>query len=314
MKNKFLNLLFLFCGLVLIIGTVNAEEFGEAGRYDFSIFDMNEEGEEGEEGQKSSSYTSACSKFTDITERINCCNQDETVYGRNECKKSLFNVCMTGKSPSARTACCEEKFTGDEMVSCKEVALTYCDVTDKVRLSKAASAVKIEYEPVEIKADGYDNPDSPNYSVLIYALDIKVYNVTDEIVVVVEPEGGTGYTITEENSGPEGYITLRDDNLDSIKNYKFVVYSNSGVCESQPLRTIKLSTPKYNHLSNRDACREAPHYYKCQELISYDFEEGNYVKDIEEYKEKLAKQGIKESETKNVANKGVVSKCLITNG
>ena len=53
-----------------------------------------------------------------------------------------------------------------------------------------------------------------------------------------------------------------------------------------------------------------PSYYKCQMFTSYDFETGNYVEEIEAYKEKLAKQGIKNTETKKEINSGVVNKTL----
>ena len=76
------------------------------------------------------------------------------------------------------------------------------------------------------------------------------------------------------------------------------------------MRTIQLSTPRYNQLSNRNACRDVPHFYKCQEFVSYDFEIGDYVKEIEDYKEKLAKQGLKDGEDGIVANNGAISKTI----
>ena len=307
MKNKFLNLLFLFCCLGLFIGSVNAEgDYDDASRYDFSMFEP--KGTTTEETKKD--YTSLCSKYKDVTERVNCCNQDDTSNGRYECKKSLYDVCMNKQSPISRMSCCESTFTGDELTDCKNTAISYCDVTDKVKLSKTAAAIKIEYEPNVLKAEGFDDPNSPYYSVFIYALDIKIYNLTDDVYVAVETDKDVSYSVDSSNIGPEGYVTLRDDSVSEIRNYTFKVYSNTGNCESEPLRTIKLSTPKFNHLSSREACKEVPHFYKCQEFVSYDFEVGNYIKDIEDYKEKLAKQGVKDADKDSVANKGVVSKAV----
>ncbi len=185
-----------------------------------------------------------------------------------------------------------------------------CKVDDQVRLGKAASAVKVQFEPIELEADGYNDENSPNYSLLIYALDIKVYNVTDEIIVFVEFDGGHSLTLDSKMNNSEGVIVLRDDNTSTIKNYTFTIVPNHGLCGSKTLRTIRLTTPKYNPLSDRAACAEVPSYYKCQMFTSYDFETGNYVEEIEAYKEKLAKQGIKNTETKKEINNGVVNKTL----
>ena len=306
MKNKFLNLLFLFCCLGFTLSLAHAEDFGEASRYDYSVFDQTTI----DETPSVNNYSSACAKYTDKNEKINCCNQATTEGARLACKQSLYQVCMNEKSPKLRASCCEANFSGEDLENCQAIAVDYCDVTEQVRLSKAASAIKVEYEPVVLKADGYDDPNSSNYSLLIYALDIKVYNLTDELNVVVTTDDGNSYSISDMQTNSDGAVVLRDDNVGQIKNYKFVVYSNTGSCESEPLRNIELSTPKYNQLSNREACRQAPHYYKCQEYVSYDFEVGNYVKDVEEYKEKLAKQGIKDAENDNAANKGVITKTI----
>ena len=306
MKNKFLNLLFLLCSLVLFLGTVSAEE-DDSGRYDFSIFEPDKTGEKAENAPD---YSSACKKYTNKDERINCCNQDTSASGRYECKKSLYDVCMNGSGTLQRMKCCSQNFSGEELENCNDAAQNYCGVNELVKLQKAAAAVDVKYEPVVLKADGYDDPNSTNYSVLIYALDIKVYNITKDIRVIVQPEGGTPYTLDVSNNTADGYVVLRDDNVGTIKNYSFAIYSRTGSCENGSIRNIKLSTPRYNHLSNREACREVPGFYKCQEFVSYDFETGDYVKEIQEYKEKLAKQGIKEKEDGTVASKGGITKAI----
>lgn len=305
MKNKFLNLLFLFCCLVLMIGPVYAED--DETRYDFSVFEVDENSGSSENNVD---YTSACSKYSNVDERTSCCSQYPSTSMRDECMKSLYNVCMEGKTIAKRSDCCAEKFTGEQYEACKNMAANYCSVNEQVKLAKAASAVKVEYEPVEIKAPGYDDPNSSNYSVMIYALDIKIYNITDDIYAVVSVENGNSYSIDSSMNNSEGYIVLRDDGVGSIKKYKFDIRSQNGNCEADILRSIELSTPKYNQLSNRNACREVPHFYKCQEFVSYDFEADNYLKDIEEYKEKLAKQGIKDTKEGLVANNGAVGKTI----
>ena len=168
MKNKFLNLLFLFCGLVLIVGPAKAEE----SKNDYSSFEV-DVAEESQKGGKD--YSVICSNYTETSERINCCNQASDPLDQSACKKPIYQVCMEESNIAKRQSCCAQKFTGSELEDCESQAVKYCSLSEQVRLSKAAAAVKVEYEPVELKADGYDDVNSPNYSVMIYALDIKVY-------------------------------------------------------------------------------------------------------------------------------------------
>ena len=308
MKNNFLNLLFLFCSLFLITTVVRADEEADD-RFDFSAFE-NFGKDVDEESADDPDYTSICSKYTNQDEKINCCNQAPSSDERKTCKGSLYKACIDGVKVEDRETCCYQKFAGDEGQSCFSYVSKYCDVKDLVRLNKAAAAVKIEYEPVEMKAPGYDNLDSEYNDVLIYALDIKIYNVTPDISILVEPQGMESYNLNSSMNNENGVIVLRDDQATSIKQYTFTIYSGDGTCENKELRKITLSTPKYNPLSDRAACADVPSFYKCQLFTSYDFETGNYVKDIDDYKAKLLKQGVKTSETNKEVNNGAVSKAI----
>ncbi len=303
MKNKFLNLLFLFCSLVMITGYVRAEADD---KYDFSVFDP--ENYKSEENKKVD-YSSVCSKYTNEAEKLACCNQDGVKNTRIACKSSIFKACTGQSSPIQREQCCAGKYTGVDFEDCRSYVQNYCDVNEQVRLSKAAAAIKVEYEPVVLNSAGYDDPNSELYAVAIYALDVKIYNLTNDVYIVVERSDGAQYSLYSKDS-KDGVIILRDDHTETVKNYSFKVYSNSGICEGKVLRNIKISTPRYNQLSNREACVSAPSYYKCQEFVNYDFEVGNYVKDVEEYKAKLAKQGIKDPTNAKVTNKGVVNRAV----
>ena len=272
MKRKIIYFLFILCSGMLLIGNVYAE------------------GENPNNGD-------ACKVYRDDNVRLECCNQADEAY-KQSCKAPVIKKCTSKEKITDRLACCETFNDKIDRDNCMVESYSACSNADIVELSKVASNVKIVYEPYEYKPDGFDDENSPNYSVIYYMMDIKIYNVTSDISIGVVGEDG-GYTVDMKNMNSDGVIVLRSKDTKTIKNYTFNVYSKSANCSNKILRTIKLTVPKYNQYSSRSACDDIPQYYLCHQFINFDVDASNFISNIENYKEKLKKKQIVDNNKKD---------------
>lgn len=166
-----------------------------------------------------------------------------------------------------------------------------CPSSSKAELLKYAANVKVTYEPYEYKTEGFDDPNSPNYSVKYYYLDMKIHNLDEHLYVDVNSDFGDTYSAYFKDMGPDGTITLRQKNTSEISNFTFEIKANTYDCNGQTLRTIRVTLPKYNAFSGREVCSDIPDYYLCQDYILYDIDAANFLSSVNSYKEKLAKEG-----------------------
>lgn len=172
-----------------------------------------------------------------------------------------------------------------------------CPNSSRVKLLENASAVKITYEPYEQKAEGFDDPESDDYSVIYYYLDVKIYNL-DETLSVDVTNGNLGkeYKLYPSSIGPDGAITIRVKDTSEINTFTFEIKANTYDCNAQTLRTVKLTLPKFNYYSGRQICSDIPDYYLCQQYISYEISADKFLENVNNYKEKLEQSGNTEQE------------------
>ena len=74
-------------------------------------------------------------------------------------------------------------------------------------------------------------------------------------------------------------------------NYTFTIKSDAYGCETNVLRTIKMTLPMFNAYSQLDICTEIPDYYLCQEYVTQQVDGTTFYDRIATYKEKLDGQG-----------------------
>ncbi len=285
MKNKYTKLLLLFCSIFMFWTFVQAED--------------------------TVNNIAKCSKEGTDASKKACCARIPNESERNKCFEPLYKKCANLTGKEEKNNCCATGFADTE-TACKTYVRTYCSNADSVRLSKEAYAVDVKYEPIELKPEGYDDPNSQYYSTLVYGLDIKIYNVTPDIVVTVTPSRGKTYSVSSTDRNESGVIVLRDLDVAEIKTMRFVVTSADGSCEDKTLRTINLTIPKYNQLSNRESCMEVPSYYQCRSFVTYDIDKTNFLRELNAYTEKLAKQGIKKDAKESESKKGILKKTIKT--
>ena len=156
-----------------------------------------------------------------------------------------------------------------------------CGASVKSKGLALASEVKVSYETVE-----YTSEKDPN--VIYYYVDINIMNVQEGIMVEVHnTKAGTSFTVDSSKKNPEGIIKLRQRDTSDIVNYVFYVKAQTLECYEETLRTIRLTVPKYNNLSQRAICADIPEYYMCQTFTSVNIDSAKFLKSVTEYKESL---------------------------
>lgn len=283
MKRKVIYFLFILCSIIICVNNAKAEEEGET------------------------NYKTYCKQFDEKDERLNCCDRASNETDVNACKEPVYKSCTKLEDYNERENCCKEFTNEKDVTNCLVLADSTCSSTETVRLSKAASNIKIIYEPYEYKPDGFDDPTSPDYSVIYYWMDIKIYNLTSELYINVN-NGKNSYKVDTQQMNSDGVVVLRDPETTEVKNYVFTVYAKSSNCKTKELRTIRLTVPKYNHYSGRAACEDIPQYYLCHQFINFNVDGANFLSNVENYKAKLAKKEIANASDKKDSSKPVVQK------
>ncbi len=191
-----------------------------------------------------------------------------------------------------------------------------CNAVSLNELRTKAANIKVTYE-AGIKLSGFDGSDAEldedgGIGSYIRFIDIKIYNITSDLYVLVEGDFVDKNTAvaTLKNVGADGAATIRIKLLDEIRTYNFTVFSDAYGCSSQTLRKIKLTVPRFNYYSDLDICEDIPDYYLCQSFVTYDIDGSTFFKKVEDYKAKLLvndgdKEGIKTDD-----NTGIVSKTI----
>lgn len=286
MKKKSFYFLLFLCSFLLIGGKAYAE---------------------GEEVESTVNYKSYCKQYSDDESRLLCCNSEPDEQLREECKKPVYDNCIKLDSLQERYVCCNKYKSKVDNEACTRLANEYCGSADSVALSKEASNVKIVYEPFEYKPDGFDDENSPNFSLIYYMIDVKIYNATSHMYIEVD-NGSKTYNVGIDQMNTDGVIVIRSGNASDVKKYTFKIYADSASCKGKLLRTVQLTLPKYNYYSGKSACDDIPEYYLCHQYVNFDVDGNTFLKNTEAYKAKLSKTS--SSTTKDKDKKTTVNKTL----
>lgn len=169
-----------------------------------------------------------------------------------------------------------------------------CNASSLNELRTAAANVKVSYVPTTLIEDGNGNVTTGEDGITANYLDVKIYNVTEKLVVKVNAGGknvnGDEKIVSYRNIAPDGSITIRQPAQGEMMTYTFTVFSGAYGCNSKTLRTIKLTLPRYNYYSRLDVCKDIPEYYLCQQYTTYKIDGSNFFDKVDEYKAKLLEQ------------------------
>lgn len=181
-----------------------------------------------------------------------------------------------------------------------------CTAKQLSELRQIAANVKVSYLPrTEIVENDYVDVETGATKYTKRYLDIKIYNMNTKLYVEVKNDEGYENVVTITELGDDGTITFRQAPLSKKVNYTFTIKSDAYGCETNVLRTIKMTLPMFNSYSQLDICTEIPDYYLCQEYVTQQVDGTTFYDRIATYKEKLAGQGEVEEDQNNT---GAVNK------
>ena len=181
-----------------------------------------------------------------------------------------------------------------------------CSAKQLSELRQIASNVKVSYLPkTEIVENDYVDVETGATKYTKRYLDIKIYNMNTKLYVEVKNDDGYESVVSITELGDDGTITFRQAPLSKKVNYTFTIKSDAYGCETNVLRTIRMTLPMFNAYSQLDICAEIPDYYLCQEYVTQQVDGTTFYDRIATYKEKLDGQG-EVAEDQN--NTGTVNK------
>ena len=148
-----------------------------------------------------------------------------------------------------------------------------CSAQELNELKTAASNLTINYE---------EYVDDKTY------LDVKIYNLTPEMVVVGSNDNNNSrYHLSGDQLLPDGSVSVRQEVADVVVNYTFDVYVKNGPCEGNSLRKLLISLPKINYYNQLSMCGDIQDYYLCQKYTTLDLSSYNVEELIMKYKQKI---------------------------
>ena len=131
-----------------------------------------------------------------------------------------------------------------------------CDYNALASLNKSAGKVKVAYNLNSI-SDG------------VYSFDISIYNITDDIYVVLTNDFDTESIMVTKSMTTDGTYTFNTTNTTDIITYSFLIKDLKYGCTND-LRNLKLVKPMYNEYSKLDICQyeDVQDFYYCQEWLT----------------------------------------------
>lgn len=153
------------------------------------------------------------------------------------------------------------------------------DLAYAAALVKANTEIKDFSEEKTLEVDG----SSTTYKIPNYAFEISIYNVSDDIRVLVETTKEDRNMIINNSQTTDDVYTFTDDNFGEIYNYVLTVESAHPDCYGMTLRTIKFTKPRYNPFSEFTYCKNSTNYY-CQRFIGTEIS----VKSVDDFLDKIS--------------------------
>lgn len=161
-------------------------------------------------------------------------------------------------------------------------AATACDTSEESKLRQKAANINVNYE---IKEEVEKIEDSEATELRTEYFEISILNVTDEFYVIVKNSKTNEERRFSGADASNGIIKFRVDDKSEVVKYTFQIYtSDKTSCKDEKLKTLYLTTPRFNIFSQRAVCEEIPEYYLCQKYVTFaSVSEDNFAKKTRSY-------------------------------
>ncbi len=156
-----------------------------------------------------------------------------------------------------------------------------CDYAEQYKLSALASNVNANYSVSE-------EPE-------VYFI-ITINNLTDKIYAAVKSDNNSNIVEYEYSEANGGSVSFTSSEIYKKTDFTIKIYAVNPFCDRSELRTITVTTPRYNPYYNYAACEDVRDFYLCQKWSDFEISYEELVSRINDYKEALKDKEIIEEE------------------
>lgn len=159
-------------------------------------------------------------------------------------------------------------------------AASLCSYEEQTKINQKAANVKVTYEVIE-KVERFDDMD-----VTSKLFEISILNVSKEMYVTMKNNSTKAEKKFTYDDAVDGIIKFEWDEIDSVTNFTIQIFTtNKTSCPDERIKTIYLTTPRYNEFSKRYICSELSDFYLCQEFVTTkEFDENYFLKQLDAFR------------------------------
>lgn len=159
-------------------------------------------------------------------------------------------------------------------------AVSLCSYEEQTKINQKAANVKVTYEVIE-KVEHFDDMD-----VTSKLFEISILNVSKEMYVTMKNNATKAEKKFTYDDAVDGIIKFEWDEIDSVTNFTIQIFTtNKTSCPDERIKTIYLTTPRYNEFSKKYICSELSDFYLCQEFVTTkEFDENYFLKQLDAFR------------------------------
>jgi len=182
----------------------------------------------------------------------------------------------------------------------KVSAASLCSYKEQTEINQLAANVKVNYEIAEEVVHYVDMDSTRKY------FKISILNLSEKLYIGVTNSLNDNKLVFTSSDAKNGVIEFKWDNLSEIANFTFKIYTTPKTsCPDEKIKTLYLTTPRFNEYSRRAICEDLEDFYLCQEFVTFSHvAEKDFLKKVEEYQnEEMISKGEKNEENLSLSDK-----------
>lgn len=175
-------------------------------------------------------------------------------------------------------------------------AASLCSYKEQVTLNQKAANVKANYEVATITRQFEDA------AVDIEVFRISIINMTEDFYVEVSNNIDNTKWDFDYDDTDDGIVSF-DWDSEEMTAFTFKVYTSSKTgCPDEVIKTIPLTTPRYNKYSNMAICDDIPEFSLCQRYVTTkEISQEDFLEKVDEYRTgEIDKNGNELNKNQNV--------------
>ena len=180
-------------------------------------------------------------------------------------------------------------------VSLTSVKASTCSDKRILELSSLANNVNIGMEKEYREAAKYKAEEDGEETTDIFpAFYLTVFNLTKDLNIAVSREGyeKSSY-FSYKDVYEDGVLYLDAGFATEVKNFAIKIRSNDAACKNEVLKTVTITTPKFNSKSQYEVCQDNSEFNMCKEFTTVDYDnvsESSFIEELDKYKEEKAEE------------------------